>query len=110
MDTTQVLKGLLDTAVLAVVAREETYGYDIIRRLRKAGFDEVGEASVYGTLRRLYRGGFLTSHIVPSEEGPPRKYYGINAAGRDLLERSTKTWTHLASVMNDLLELTEEAA
>ncbi len=104
MDTTQVLKGVLDTAVLAVLAKASTYGYDLVRQLREAGLEDVGDASVYGTLRRLFSGGYLTSEIVPSDEGPARKYYGINAAGRDLLARSTKTWNHLSSVMNDLLE------
>ncbi|MDH4116249.1 MAG: PadR family transcriptional regulator [Acidimicrobiia bacterium] len=104
MDTTQVLKGVLDTAVLAALSDERTYGYDLVRRLREAGLDEVGEASVYGTLRRLFNNGHLTSEIVPSEEGPARRYYGLNASGRELLERSAKTWKHFSSVMSDLLK------
>jgi hypothetical protein len=47
-----------------------------VRRLRVAGLEDVGDASVYGTLRRLYTGGHLTSYVVPSEEGPHRKYHG----------------------------------
>ncbi|HCB05307.1 MAG TPA: PadR family transcriptional regulator, partial [Nocardioides bacterium] len=54
MDTTQLLKGVLDVAVLAVVEDEDGYGYDVLRRLRTGGLTEVGDASVYGTLRRLY--------------------------------------------------------
>ena len=76
MDTTQLLKGVLDVAVLAVVAREDGYGYDVVRRLRAGGLEEVGEASVYGTLRRLYSAGALSSYVVPSDEGPHRKYSG----------------------------------
>ena len=64
-------------AVLAVVEEEDGYGYDVVRRLRAAGFDDVGDASVYGTLRRLYAAGLLASYVVPSESGPHRKYYGI---------------------------------
>ena len=104
MDTTQLLKGVLDTAVLAALKEERTYGYDLVRRLRDAGLDEVGEASVYGTLRRLFNAGHLTSEIVPSEEGPARRYYGLNKSGRALLERSAKSWKHFSSVMGDLLE------
>ena len=37
MDTTQLLKGVLDVAVLAVVADQDGYGYDVVRRLRTAG-------------------------------------------------------------------------
>ena len=54
MDQTQLLKGVLDLAVLAVVQGEDGYGYDIVRRLRDGGLADVGDASGYGTLRRLY--------------------------------------------------------
>ena len=104
MDTTQLLKGVLDLAVLAVVKDEDGYGYEIVRRLREAGLEEVGDASVYGTLRRLFQAGALTSYVVPSEEGPHRKYYGINRAGRDLFERSVKTWRSFAEAMDHLIE------
>ncbi|MDQ1519882.1 MAG: PadR family transcriptional regulator, regulatory protein PadR [Actinomycetota bacterium] len=110
MDTTQLLKGVLDVAVLAALDREDGYGYDIVRRLREAGLDEVGDASVYGTLRRLFNGGHLTSYVVPSDEGPHRKYYGLNAAGRALLAQSTKTWSAFADTMDALLGLERGAA
>jgi PadR family transcriptional regulator, regulatory protein PadR len=104
VDTTQLLKGVLDLAVLAVLERSDSYGYDVVRRLREAGLDEVGDASVYGTLRRLFRAGSLTSYVVPSEEGPHRKYYGLNEAGRVQLVRSAKTWAMFAHTMNELLD------
>jgi len=102
MDTTQLLKGVLDLAVLAVLD-EDGYGYDVLRRLRAAGLDEIGDASVYGTLRRLFQAGYLTTYVVPSDEGPHRKYYALNARGRDHLQRSAKTWRDFSITMNDLL-------
>ena len=90
--------------LLAVVAREDGYGYDVVRRLRAAGLEEVGDASVYGTLRRLYSAGALTSYVVPSDEGPHRKYYGINAQGRAVLETQGKTWAEFARTMDGLLD------
>ena len=103
MDASQLLKGVLDVAVLAVVREEDGYGYDVVRRLRAAGLEDVGDASVYGTLRRLYGAGHLTSYVVPSVEGPHRKYYGLNASGRAQLEGSTKTWSGFAETMAALL-------
>ena len=103
MDTTQLLKGVLDLAVLSVVADEDGYGYDVVRRLRAAGIEEVGDASVYGTLRRLYASGALTSYVVPSDEGPHRKYYGINAQGRAVLATQRKDWNEFAGTMQRLL-------
>ena len=110
MDTTQLLKGVLDLAVLAVVGDRDGYGYDVVRRLREAGLDDVGDASVYGTLRRLFQAGALTSYVVPSEEGPHRKYYGLNDTGRSLLVSQTKTWSAFADTMSHLLELEGERA
>ena len=60
MDRSQLLRGALDAAVLAVTSEDDAYGYDVLRRLRSAGLAEVGDASVYGTLRRLYTAGALT--------------------------------------------------
>ena len=109
MDSTQLLKGVLDVAVLAVLRDEDGYGYDIVRRLRAAGLDDVGDASVYGTLRRLFQGGFLTTYVVPSEEGPHRKYYALNKAGTAQFELSRKVWAEFAASMNALLEGTVAA-
>ena len=72
MDTSQLLKGVLDVAVLAALRESDGYGYDVVRRLRAAGLSDVGDASVYGTLRRLYNAGALTTYVVPSDEGPHR--------------------------------------
>ena len=104
MDTTQLLKGVLDLAVLAVVDDEDGYGYDVVRRLRAAGLDDVGDASVYGTLRRLYAAGSLTSYVVPSESGPHRKYYGITPAGRDQLKTQRDDWAQFSTTVTNLLQ------
>ncbi len=103
-DTSQLLKGVLDLAVLAVLAHEESYGYDVVRRLRDSGLTELGDASVYGTLRRLYQAGALTTYVVPSDSGPHRKYYALNERGRRALAESIRTWTSLTTALNQLLD------
>lgn len=103
MDTTQLLKGVLDVAVLAVLRQEDGYGYDIVRRLRDAGLGDVGDASVYGTLRRLYAAGSLSSYVVPSEGGPHRKYYAINTQGVKSLDAQTASWAEFSAAMSGLL-------
>src|SRR5437870_13830208 len=102
-DLSQVLKGVLDLAVLAVLADREGYGYDVVRRLRESGLREVGDASVYGTLRRLYQAGALNSYVVPSDEGPHRKYYGLNNRCRKALDQSAHTSFSLSKGLNPLL-------
>ncbi|GAA3589210.1 PadR family transcriptional regulator [Klugiella xanthotipulae] len=103
MDTTQLLKGVLDAAVLAVTRHEDGYGYDVVRRLRAAGLSEVGDASVYGTLRRLYTAGALSTYVVPSEGGPHRKYYAITPEGKRMLTEQRTSWQRFADTLNLLL-------
>lgn len=93
--------------MLAVLADDDGYGYgygyDIVRRLREAGLEDVGDASVYGTLRRLYRNGRLSSYVEASDESPHRKYYGLTAGGRDQLEAGAKTWASFTDAVDGLL-------
>jgi PadR family transcriptional regulator, regulatory protein PadR len=108
VDVSQLLRGTLDAAALAVVAEQDGYGYDVLRRLRAAGLTEVGDASVYGTLRRLYRSGALTSYVMPSDEGPHRRYYGITERGRAQLEEARTVWEEFCRALTMLLETDAE--
>jgi len=103
-DLTQLLKGVLDLAVLAVLAERESYGYDVVRRLRECGLDGLGDASVYGTLRRLHQAGALASYSVPSAEGPHRRYYCLTGEGRALMARSADAWFTVTRAVDGLLE------
>ena len=108
MERSQLLRGTLDAAVLAVVAERDGYGYDVLRRLRAAGLADVGDASVYGTLRRLYKGGALTSYVMPSMEGPHRRYYGITDLGRTTLAEARLTWKDFSRALDALLSIDVE--
>jgi len=103
MDTSQLLKGVLDMAVLATVSVDDGYGYDVVRRLRESGLDDIADASVYGTLRRLYSAGALTSYVVPSEAGPHRKYYGVTSEGRALFKSQRDDWELFATTISALV-------
>ncbi len=98
-----MLRGALDLVVLAVLSDEDGYGYDVLRRLREAGLDEVGDASVYGTLRRLSKGGLLLSYSAPSAEGPDRRYYGLTDVGREELRLAVKEWRSFSSAVDDII-------
>ena len=104
LDRSQLLKGVLDLATLSVLAEEDGYGYDVVRRLRVHGLTDVAEASVYGTLRRLFSMGLLTSYVVPSEEGPHRKYYGISPSGHEWLREQKSQWIEFRDVINTISE------
>lgn len=90
--------------MLAVIARGETYGYEILSTLEQAGFDGVGDASVYGTLRRLEQAGHLTSRLEASESGPARKYYFVTPVGREQLRVGTESWSRITGALEGLIE------
>lgn len=104
LDNSQLLKGVLEVVVLAVLAQGDGYGYDVVRRLRVGGLTEVGDASVYGTLRRLFTQGLLTSYVVPSDEGPHRKYYGLTPVGHKALDSQRSTWLSFTSTVSAILD------
>lgn len=104
MDQAQLLKGVLELAVLAVIAQGETYGYEILSTLEEAGFDGVGDASVYGTLRRLEQAGHLSSRLEASDSGPARKYYAVTPAGAEQLRAGTVAWARISAAFEGLVE------
>ncbi|MEV7449088.1 PadR family transcriptional regulator [Streptomyces nigra] len=103
-DLTEMLKGTLEGCVLEIIGSEETYGYAITRRLNDLGFTGVIEGTVYTILLRLERNRLVQVTKRPSEVGPPRKFYALNDAGREELERFWAKWQYLSSRINSLKE------
>jgi len=93
---TEMLKGTLEGIVLAVLATRPAYGYEITARLREQGFSDLVEGTVYALLVRVEQRGFVDVQKVPSEKGPPRKVYTLNAQGREQLEGFWKSWSFLS--------------
>jgi PadR family transcriptional regulator PadR len=93
---TEMLKGTLEGIVLAVLADQPAYGYEITARLREQGFTDLVEGTVYALLVRIEQRGFADVTKVPSEKGPPRKVYALNAAGREQLAEFWRAWGFLA--------------
>ncbi|UMP07287.1 PadR family transcriptional regulator [Amycolatopsis sp. EV170708-02-1] len=101
---TEMLKGTLEGCVLEIVGGEETYGYAITRRLNELGFAEVVEGTVYAILLRLEKNGLVQVTKRPSEQGPPRKFYALNDAGRAELARFWAKWEYVSSRIGELKE------
>ena len=99
---TEMLKGTLEGIVLATLSAQPAYGYEITARLRDQGFSDLVEGTVYALLVRVEQRGFVDVEKVPSEKGPPRKVYSINAQGREQLEEFWRTWSFLAERIGQL--------
>lgn len=99
---TEMLKGVLEGSVLEIISRETTYGYDITQKLRKLGFEDVVEGTVYTILVRLERNGSVETEKKPSELGPPRKFYSLTEKGLSELEIFWEKWTFVTEKINEL--------
>lgn len=99
---TEMLKGTLEGIVLAILAAQAAYGYEITARLREQGFTEIAEGTVYALLVRIEKRGLVDVEKVPSEKGPPRKVYSLNASGRDYLDEFWRTWDFLSERLTQL--------
>jgi len=101
---TEMLKGTLEGIVLAILSVRSAYGYEITARLREQGFSDIAEGTVYALLIRVEQRGLVDVEKVPSEKGPPRKVYSLNAQGQDYLEEFWRTWNFLAGRLEELHE------
>ena len=87
--------GLTALVLLSVLAEADTdlYGYEIAKRLNT---EEVPapfkQGALYPVLRNMSAAGLLSSRVVPSYSGPPRRYYRITALGREVLASWRETW------------------
>lgn len=88
--------GLVALVLLGVLAEsdDDLYGYDIAKRLQRARDGEplFKEGTIYPVLRSLAASGWLSSRIVPSYSGPPRRYYRITDEGRAVLAEWRSAW------------------
>ncbi len=101
---TEMLKGILEGIVLALLAGRSAYGYEITTWLRDKGFSDIAEGTIYALLIRIEQRGLVDVAKEPSEKGPPRKVYSLNAAGRAHLDEFWRTWSFLSDQLAQLRE------
>jgi len=85
----QPVSGMLDACVLAVLSKEDAYGYILTQNVKEAF--EVSESTLYPVLRRLERDSCLTAYDVPYQ-GRNRRYYKITARGKDRFIDYVGSW------------------
>ncbi|MGH3009888.1 MAG: PadR family transcriptional regulator [Gaiellaceae bacterium] len=104
----QLLRGVLDVCLLAVIAERPAYGYEMTRRLTKRGLALVGEGSIYPVLGRLERDHLIEGFQQASDGGPPRKYYRLTGRGRTKLRGWAQEWVVLRLAVDAVLETTDD--
>ena len=101
--STQLLKGVLDMCLLALIAEEPSYGYEMVNKLEERGIELVSEGSIYPLLSRLQKRGLIEGYFVESAAGPPRKYYRIGREGTQRLAVWSEEWQRLSTGVDAVL-------
>lgn len=104
MEDTQLMKGILEGCVLCIIAKGETYGYEIISKLEAYGFERLGEGTLYPILTRLDKNKDITCRKVKSPAGPTRKYYSITEEGRNKLSAFIESYNKITKSAQAVLE------
>lgn len=108
MKQTQLLKGVLEGCVLAIIKEKPIYGYELVQALRQAGFTEIVGGTVYPLLQKLEKQGIIKGQEEPSPEGPNRKYYRLSPLGLERLHTFENQWDILTTQVNNILEKSKE--
>lgn len=98
----QFKKGVLEICVLALLHKQDRYGYELVQKI--SAQISISEGSVYPLLRRLAKEDYFTTYLQESTEGPSRKYYALTDKGRDYLYRLIEEWNVFTSGVNQLIK------
>jgi PadR family transcriptional regulator PadR len=102
--------GLTALVLLSVLAEAESdlYGYEIARRLTTEALPSAPfkQGALYPVLRNMSSAGLLSSRVVPSYSGPPRRYYRITSLGREVLAAWRETWLSTRAFVDTVVQPT----
>ena len=100
----ELVKGTSAMLVLSVLAKEDLYGYKIVRELeqRSETVFSMNEGTLYPVLHALEAERFLESYWE-EVDGRKRKYYHITKKGRKLLAEQTEEWKVFSNAVGKVL-------
>jgi PadR family transcriptional regulator PadR len=97
----QLKKGVLEMCVLTLLARGDSYGYELFSKLMaQIG---MGEGTIYPLMRRMQNEGLVATYLTESTGGAPRKYYKITEQGRGTLVAQRAEWKDFRSAVDAIL-------
>jgi PadR family transcriptional regulator PadR len=100
--------GLTSLVLLSVLAEADTdlYGYEIAKRLSADTLPATPfkQGALYPVLRNMSSAGLLSSHVVPSYSGPPRRYYRITPLGREVLAAWRESWLSTRAFVDTIVQ------
>jgi PadR family transcriptional regulator PadR len=97
--TSDVIRCTLDMLILRVIATDPEHGWGICERIQQISRDslKVQQGSLYASLHRMTREGWIHSYWGVTSNNRQARYYGITRAGRQQLRIESEEWTRLAN-------------
>ena len=89
--------------LLSLISEEPSYGYEMVDKLQQRGLALVSEGSIYPLLSRLQKKAYIHGYFIESSGGPPRKYYRIEAEGKERLAKWVEEWHRVTLGVSEVL-------
>lgn len=104
VNSSQILKGTLESCILSLINKRDMYGYEILEELYKYNLDMVAKGTIYPLLLKLEKENLIEGYFTESNDGPPRKYYKITNDGKIYIEEFRDIWRKISKSINDIIK------
>lgn len=100
-----VVPGTLDMLVLKTLSLEPMHGWGIVERIQQMSRDvfRINQGSLYPSLERLLRRGWLTSEWRITDNARRARYYLLTKAGAKQLAKERQDWELASDAVNLIL-------
>ena len=101
-----LLQGTLDMLILKTLSLDPMHGWGISQRIQQISKDvlQVNQGSLYPSLHRLEKQGWISSEWGTSENNRRAKFYRVTRAGRKQLAEETENWERLSAAIARIMQ------
>ena len=109
---TNVIRGTLDLLILRILSLEPMHGWGISERIQALSEEALRapQGSLYASLHRLTREGWIRSFWLDTESGRRARYYALTPAGQKQLGIETEQWLRLSAGVGRIIAFTAQEA
>lgn len=98
-------QGLLQLLILKFIYENQSYGYDLIKQIADVSNNSMNikSGTMYTTLRRMEKGGFIKSVWREGDIGPSKRLYGLTPQGKRYLNKMLHNISNRIPIVQELL-------
>ncbi|MFC1540006.1 PadR family transcriptional regulator [Gemmatimonadota bacterium] len=103
----EMIKGTLDMLILKMLSVEPMHGYGITEQIQRISDDilQVNQGSLYASLHKLVREGWIKSYWETTENNRRARYYALTRAGEQQLGIESEHWDRLVSAVTRIMAI-----